>query len=68
MSLLHQRRDVIEELVSHTSRQLHQMKLITQRWTAQEKWTLLLTRLLRRWLGGKWLPVLPEEARRLLSG
>ena len=64
MSLLHQRRDVIEELVSHTSRQLHQMKLITQRWTAQEKWT----RLLRRWLGGKWLPGLPEEARRLLSG
>ena len=28
----------------------------------------LLARLLRRWLGGKWLPGLPDEAERLLSG
>ena len=68
VSILHQKKDVIEELVSHTSRQLHQMKLITERWTAEKKWTLLLTRLLRRWLGGKWLPGLPDEAHRLLSG
>ncbi len=68
VSILHEKRDIIEELVSHTSRQLHEMKLITERWSAEAKWTLLLTRLLRRWLGGKWLPGLPEEARPLLSG
>jgi hypothetical protein len=29
---------------------------------------LLMARLLRRWLGGKWLPELPDEAHWLLSG
>jgi hypothetical protein len=32
-----------------------------------QRWTLLLTRLQRRWLGGKWLPGLPDNAD-LLSG
>jgi hypothetical protein len=41
---------------------------ITERWTVVQRWTLLLTRLLRRWLGGKWLPGLPDEAKILLSG
>ena len=30
-------------------------------WSMEQRWTLLLTRLLRRWLGGKWLPDLPQE-------
>lgn len=68
VSLLHEKKDIIEELISQASRQLHEMKLITERWTGEKKWTLLLTRLLRRWLGGKWLPGLPEEAHLLLSG
>ena len=68
VSIVHEKKGVIEELVERTSRQLHQMKLITERWSAQEKWSLLLTRLLRRWLGGKWLPGLPDEAHWLLSG
>jgi len=68
VSLLHGNKDVIRQLVEQTSRQLQRMKLITERWSAEEKWSLLLTRLLRRWLGGKWLPGLPEEAKRLLSG
>ena len=32
------------------------MSAITERWTAEQRWTLLLTQVLRRWLGGKWLP------------
>ena len=60
--------DVIKQLVEQTRRQLQRMKLNTERWSVQVKWSLLLTRLLRRWLGGKWLPGLPEEAKRLLSG
>lgn len=66
--IVHEKKEVIQELVGRTSRQLHRMKLITERWSAQEKWSLLLTRLLRRWLGEKWLPGLPEEAHLLLSG
>ena len=37
-------------------------------WGVVQRWTLLLTRLWRRWLGGKWLPGLPQEAELLLSG
>ena len=68
VSLVHEKGDVIAVLVGRTSRQLHQMKLITERWSAEEKWSLLLTRLLRRWLGGKWLVGLPPDAGALLSG
>jgi hypothetical protein len=68
VSLLHEYREDIAVLVGRTSRQLQQMSLITERWTALEKWTLLLTRLLRHWLGGKWLPGLPAEAALFLSG
>jgi hypothetical protein len=68
VSLLHENKAMIEQLVEQTSRQLQRMKFITERWGAQQKWNLLLTRLLRRWLGGKWLPGLPKEAKLLLSG
>ncbi len=68
VSIVHEKKDIIEVLVERTSRDLHRMKLITEQWSATEKWSLLLTRLLRRWLGGKWLPGLPEEAKLLLSG
>lgn len=68
VSIVHEKKDIIEELVERTSRQLHAMKRITERWSAAEKWNVLLTRLLRRWLGGKWLPGLPSEAHLLLSG
>ena len=69
VSLVHeQQREEIAELVSQTSQQLHRISVITEQWSGEEKWTLLLTRLLRRWLGGKWLPGLPDEAKLLLSG
>ena len=68
VSLLHENSEAIVKSVTMTSKQLHLMNSITERWSALEKWTLLLTRLLRRWLGGKWLPGLPPEAQLLLSG
>ncbi len=68
VSLLHEKGAQIEALVTATSRQLHDMKLMTERWSAEQKWSLLLTRLLRRWLGGKWLAGLPPESVTLLSG
>jgi hypothetical protein len=68
VSLLHEKSHEIEVLVTRTSKQLHHMKLITERWSSPQKWSLLLTRLLRRWLGGKWLAGLPPEAAPLLSG
>ena len=68
VSLLHEYRDDIAVLVGRVSRQLQHMSVITERWSALEKWTLLLTRLLRHWLGGKWLPGLPAEAALFLSG
>ena len=68
VSLLHEYREDIAVLVGRTSRQLQQMSRITERWSVLEKWTLKLTRLLRHWLGGKWLPGLPSKAALFLSG
>jgi hypothetical protein len=68
VSLLHEFSEAIAVLVGQTSKQLERMNHITERWSAQQRWTLLLTRLLRHWLGGKWLPGLPEEAGLFLSG
>ncbi len=68
VSLLHEYREEIAALVTLTSKQLQRTSVITERWSATEKWTLLLTRLLRHWLGGKWLHGLPAEASLLLSG
>ena len=68
VSILHEKGDLIAQIVTQISKELHQIRAITERWTVNQRWTLLLTRLLRRWLGGKWLPGLPEEAELLLSG
>jgi len=68
VSLLHEKGDIIARAVTLISRQLQQMRRITERWTIPQRWALLLTRLLRRWLGGKWLPGVALEAEPLLSG
>jgi len=68
VSVLHEKGDVIAQAVTQISKELHLICAITERWNVDQKWTLLLTRLLRRWLGGKWLPGLPEDAELLLSG
>ena len=33
-----------------------------ERWSIQQRWTLLLTHIFRHWLGGKWLGALPDGA------
>jgi hypothetical protein len=68
VSLLHERGDVIARAVTLISNQLHEMMCIAEQWTIEQRWALLLTRLLRRWLGGKWLTGVPPDARLLLSG
>ena len=68
VSILHEKGDVIAKAVTQISKELHQIRAITERWTVDQRWTLLLTRLLRHGLGGKWLPGLPTEAKLLLSG
>ena len=68
VSILHGKGDVIAQAIAAISNGLCRIRAITERWSAQQRWTLLLTRLLRHWLGGKWLPGLPPEAEPLLSG
>lgn len=47
--------------VTRISKELHHIRAITERWSPDQRWALLLTRLLRRWLGGKWRPGLPRR-------
>ena len=68
VSVLHKKGDHIARAVTRISNELHRIRAITERWSVDQRWTLLLTRLLRRWLGGKWLPGLPVDAELLLSG
>ena len=62
VSLLHENGEVIAKAVTLISSQLHAMMRIAEQWTIEERWALLLTRLLRRWLGGKWITGVPPNA------
>jgi hypothetical protein len=55
VSLQHEKSDLIAQAIA-------------ERWSTEQRWTLLLTYILRHWLGGKWLGQLPPEAAHLLSG
>ena len=68
VSLIHEKGDVIARAVTLISSQLHAMMRIAEQWTIKERWALLLTRLLRRWLGGKWITGVPPNSDRILSG
>lgn len=68
VTVLHEKGDLIAQAVTQISNELHHIHAITERWGVDQRWSLLLTRLLRRWLGGKWLPGLPPEVELLLSG
>jgi hypothetical protein len=68
VSVLHERGGLIAHAVTLISKELQNIRAITERWNVTQRWTLLLTRVLRRWLGGKWLPGLPDDAKLLLSG
>ena len=63
VSVLHEKGELIAQAVTRISNELHHIRAITERWSVDRRWTLLLTRLLRRWLGGKWLPGLPRRRR-----
>ena len=68
VSLVHEKGSVIAHAVTRISNELRRILSITERWSVHQRWSLLLTRLLRRYLGGKWLPGVPAEAQLLLSG
>jgi hypothetical protein len=68
VSLLHEKGDLIAQAITLISSFLHRVSTITPRWTARQCWSLLLTRILRGKLGGKWLGDLPPGAQPLLSG
>lgn len=68
VSILHENQDAIAHAVTLISKELQLIRSISEQWSPTECWTLLLTRIFRRWLGGKWLPGLPPEAELVLSG
>ena len=68
VSILHENQEAIAHAVTLISKELQLIRSISEQWSPSECWTLLLTRLFRRWLGGKWLPGLPPEAILVLSG
>ena len=68
VSLQHEKRDALMNSIVHVSSTLDRFQAIAERWSLQQRWTLLLTHIFRHWLGGKWLGQLPDEAHLLLSG
>ena len=68
VSLQHEKAGPIAQAIRVVSNTLARVNAIAERWTVEQRWTLLLTYILRRWLGGKWLGELPPGAARLLSG
>jgi hypothetical protein len=68
VSILDEKGDVIARAATLISNELQRIGRITERCSDEQRWTLLLTRLLLRRLGGKWLHGLPTDAAHLLSG
>jgi len=68
VSILREKGDIIARAVTLISSELQKIRVITERWSPAQRWTLLLARVLRHYLGGKWIEDLPPDARQLLSG
>ena len=68
VSLQHEKGDLLAKAITAVSNTLHRLNAIAERWTPEQRWTLLLTHIFRRWLGGKWLGELPPQATLFLSG
>ena len=64
----HEKSDLIGQAITYVSNTFARVNVIAERWTIEQRWTLLLTYILRHRLGGKWLGRLPPEAAHLLSG
>ena len=67
VSLVHEKAGLIAHAVTKISNELGHIAAITERWSAQQRWSLLLMRILRRYLGGKWLPEVPAVASKKFS-
>ena len=68
VSVRHEKSDVITAAITQVSNTLSRIQAIAEQWSSEQRWTLLLSYIFRRWLGGKWLGQLPPEAEALLSG
>ena len=68
VSLQHEKREELVPAIISVSNTLQRFHAIAERWSVEQRWTLLLTHIFRHWLGGKWLGHLPEGAALLLSG
>jgi len=68
VGLVHELGDTISQAVTQVSQSLHEMNSIAEQWTIDQRWLVLLTRLLQPWLGGRWLSGIPPDGKRLLSG
>lgn len=68
ISIVHEKAELIMSAVRRISGQLQEFVARAEGWTIEQRWATLLTRLLRRLLGGKWLNGVPESAALMLSG
>ena len=68
ISILHEQGERIIRAVGVISSQLQEFMRIAEQCSIAQRRAFLLTQLLQRWLGGKWLPGVPTEAAPLLSG
>jgi hypothetical protein len=68
ISILHERGDAVAKAVALISQEIHRLSLNTEQLNPLQRWTVLLDRVLRHFLGGKRLPGFPEEVLLKLSG
>jgi hypothetical protein len=66
ISLTHDQGSKVAAAATLISRRLHEFSSIAEQWTEYQRWTYLLTCVLRPWLGGKWLSGVPPNAQRFL--
>jgi hypothetical protein len=68
VSVRHEKSARITAAITQVSNTLAHFQAKAEQWSHEQRWTLLLTHIFRRWLGGKWLGQLPPEGEALLSG
>jgi len=68
VSVRHEKSDLITAAITQVSNTSSRIQAIAELWSIEQRWTLLLSYIFRRWLGEKWLGKLPPWAEALLSG